>query len=201
MAGSAAIGDQTPRSRQTTGNVTPALKEWYAVCRSILEGEQILTLRKGGIREEGRRFEVRHERFVLYPTFEHQVGQFLKPAYRRLSQASAPPDGSVVLEGYCDVVARFEVTEEAALDRIDSMHIWLKPYALERLKWKPHQPLLVLALRAFLLPKPVHLPVLESYGGCKSWLELAEDIPFDGRPVLSDTAFYAKMASLESALS
>ncbi len=201
MGGSPAIADQTPRSPQTTGTVTPALKEWYAVCRSIFQGEQIITLRKGGLREEGRRFEVRHERFFLYPTFEHQAGQFLKPAYKLLSQQSAPPDGSVVVEGFCDVVARFEVTEEAALDRIDSMHIWLKSYALERLKWRPRQPLLVLALRAYLLPKPVRLPVLESYGGCKSWLELAEDIPFDGRPVLSDKAFHAKVASLESALS
>jgi len=32
----------------------------------------LLTLRKGGIREENKHFELEHERFFLYPTFDHQ---------------------------------------------------------------------------------------------------------------------------------
>src|SRR4029077_16143130 len=48
------------------------LKEWAVTVRALAEGEQLLTLRKGGIREENKHFELEHERFFLYPTFDHQ---------------------------------------------------------------------------------------------------------------------------------
>jgi hypothetical protein len=49
-------------------------------------------------------------------------------------------------------------------------------------------------------PAPVELPVLPAYGGCKSWLELAEDIP-DAKavPVLTDEAFQARLCAVEAA--
>ena len=46
-----------------------ALKEWAVTVRALAEGEQLLTLRKGGIREEHKHFEIEHDRFFLYPTF------------------------------------------------------------------------------------------------------------------------------------
>ena len=208
----------------------PALKEWAVVCASILEGEQILTIRKGGIKEEGRRFAVRHPQFLLFPTYEHQAPEHIKPAYRRRitrlpdssasgtspSPTSAPevthsiaisnePNDSgdtVRLESYCEVVDVFEITEARALDALDSMHIWQKSYVQERLRWKPRQPLLVIALRAYALQKPICVPYLESYGGCKSWIdiELPGDISLEAEPALSDTAFGAKLEALRKTL-
>lgn len=186
---------------------TPALKEWRSVCRSILQGEQIITVRKGGIREEGRRFEVRFDRFALFPTDEHQAAEYLKPAYRRFSESARPADtpeqpsdSPLVIEGFCDVAGVFEISEERYLDAIDSMHIWQKSYISERLKWKPRLPLCVVALRAHLLPAPVGIPLLDEYGGCKSWVELSTEVPLEGEPVLSDVAFGAKLAAVEKAL-
>ena len=49
-----------------------AFKEWAVTVRALAEGEQLVTLRKGGIREPGKHFELEHERFFLYPTFDHQ---------------------------------------------------------------------------------------------------------------------------------
>ena len=41
----------------------------------------------------------------------------------------------------------------------------------------------------------------ESYGGCKSWIELGEDISLEGaQPVLSDTKFKEKLKEFRSAL-
>ncbi|HZE05054.1 MAG TPA: DUF1802 family protein, partial [Solirubrobacteraceae bacterium] len=49
-----------------------AFKEWAVTVRALAEGEQLLTLRKGGIREPEKHFKLEHERFFLYPTFDHQ---------------------------------------------------------------------------------------------------------------------------------
>src|SRR3712207_6851939 len=37
-----------------------AFKEWAVTVRALAEGEQLLTLRKGGIREENKHFEIEH---------------------------------------------------------------------------------------------------------------------------------------------
>ena len=55
-----------------------ALKEWAVTVRALAEGEQLLTLRKGGIREENKHFELEHERFFLYPTFDHQRNDLVR---------------------------------------------------------------------------------------------------------------------------
>jgi hypothetical protein len=49
-----------------------AFKEWAVTVRALAEGEQLITLRKGGIREPDKHFALEHERFFLYPTFDHQ---------------------------------------------------------------------------------------------------------------------------------
>ena len=55
-----------------------AFKEWAVTVRALAEGEQLLTLRKGGIREPDKHFNVEHERFFLYPTFDHQRADLVR---------------------------------------------------------------------------------------------------------------------------
>jgi hypothetical protein len=52
--------------------------EWAVTVRALSEGEQLLTLRKGGIREEHKHFEIEHDRFFLYPTFDHQRNDLVR---------------------------------------------------------------------------------------------------------------------------
>jgi len=42
-----------------------AFKEWAVTVRALAEGEQLLTLRKGGIREPGKHFKLDYDRFFL----------------------------------------------------------------------------------------------------------------------------------------
>ena len=58
-----------------------ALKEWAVVCRALEEGRQVVLLRKGGILEYRQGFEVKHEKFLMFPTFEHQSKDSLQPDY------------------------------------------------------------------------------------------------------------------------
>ena len=56
-----------------------ALKEWAVTVQALAKGGQVLLLRKGGIHEEGKDFRVIHPEFLLYPTYEHQREDLLKP--------------------------------------------------------------------------------------------------------------------------
>ena len=49
-----------------------ALKEWAVLIDAMGRGELIAMIRKGGIRERRAGFDVRHHRFLLYPTFFHE---------------------------------------------------------------------------------------------------------------------------------
>jgi hypothetical protein len=43
-------------------------------------------------------------------------------------------------------------------------------------------PLHVLLLRTYRIPRPVTVRVRDDYGGCRSWLEITRDLPFEGTP-------------------
>src|ERR1700751_5510164 len=59
-----------------------AFKEWAGTVRALAEGEQLLTLRKGGIREPDKHFKLEYDRFFLYPTFDHQRADLVRESHR-----------------------------------------------------------------------------------------------------------------------
>ena len=63
-----------------------AFKEWAVTVRALAEGEQLLTLRKGGIREPSKHFALEHDRFFLYPTFDHQRNDLVRESQAFVSQ-------------------------------------------------------------------------------------------------------------------
>lgn len=180
-----------------------ALKEWAVACEALGRGEQIVLLRKGGIREEHREFRVEHDEFLLFPTYEHQRADLVKPAARAAFAALTEDRRADGVEPryWARVAAAFEVTESAQLEAVAALHLWSEAYALERLRWKPRKPLHLLALRVYRLAESVRLPMLAEYGGCKSWLTLAEPVVVEGaRAVLDDAAFAQQLEAVRSAL-
>jgi hypothetical protein len=181
-----------------------AFKDWAIVVDALGRGDQILILRKGGIAEGRGGFRVEHEAFLLFPTLYHQQGErVVEPAasrYREIADTFPPADTLRI-----EHVARLaEWTEVLSLDharRLAGQHIWKDDVITDRFEWGREQKIFALALRVAKLPAPVELPMLEEYGGCKSWIELAADVPTDGaQPVLDDTAFAVKLAEYRSAL-
>ena len=186
--------------------MAPAYKEWAVIVHALLEGEQILDVRKGGIREDGRHFSLQSTRLWLYPTAEHQKPELLKEPYRHwLDLARAAPVGKpIVVGGWADVVRVATITTAEELAAIESKLIWTPDYAASRLGWKHRDPLWVLALRVHRLLEPVSVPWLERYGGCTSWVEL-DGLPDDptelpSEPALSDVAFAARLKGSVDAL-
>ena len=182
----------------STSLAVPAFKEWAVVVRALLEGEQILDVRKGGLREEGRHFSVQADRLWLYPTVEHQQPDLVKPAYRRwveTTQAEAAPDRAIRIEGWADIVGVATVSEPEVLDALDGKVVWSREYVATRYRWKSRDPLHVLALRVHRLAEPVVVAFREEYGGCTSWVDLAglgDPATVESTPALSDVAFEAR---------
>jgi hypothetical protein len=186
--------------------VAPAFKEWAVIVHALLEGEQIVDIRKGGLREEGRHFGLQSTRFWLYPTAEHQRPELLKVAYRHwIDVAAAAPVGQPIrIDGWADVVRAAAVTEPEQLEQLTSKLVWSPEYAQSRLGWKRRDPLWVLALRVHRLLEPITVPWRDGYGGCTSWVDL-DGLPADPAMVpseqaLSDVAFDARLKGVLEAL-
>jgi hypothetical protein len=185
----------------------PALKEWAVVVHALLAGEQVVDLRKGGIREAARdtgdgrarrRFGVDADRFYLYPTTEHQRADLLKPAYQHwldLAEGS-PVGGAITLPGWAEVVDVATIAEPEHVDALAGKTIWSAEYAAERFNWKKRDPLWVLVLRAHRFVEPVTVEWSDEYGGCTSWVPLAglpaDPAAIESVPALSDVAFEAR---------
>ena len=79
-----------------------AFKEWAVTVRALAEGEQLVTLRKGGIRETEKHFKLEHDRFFLYPTFDHQRNDLVReshqPELRRALEEGVWADGEPPVE-------------------------------------------------------------------------------------------------------
>ena len=179
---------------------TLALKEWAVAVKALAEGAQVLALRKGGIHREDRDFRIVHPQFLLFPTFEHQKAELLKPGYHgdlrdTLQERGAP--AQVTISYWTEVTAKFELRDESALDRLSPFHIWTGNYARKRLHWRPKQPLTVALLRVYRLQEPQAIPLLDEYEGCKSWVDLGCEVPLGNMvPVLDDSQYEAKAASI-----
>lgn len=178
-----------------------ALKEWAVATDALERGETIVLLRKGGIREEGKHFRVAHDEVLLYPTYEHQQPHLLKPHYNALVQPVEPgwhPE-TVRIGAWARITDIFQISEKETVAGLLPHHIWNEQFAAERFGWKPRFPLYVLLLRVYKLPQEHVIPYRAEYGGCKSWIDLAEPISLDGMmPALSDDEYEQQVAAVKS---
>ena len=69
-----------------------ALKEWAIVCDFLAQGKCALLLRKGGIHEAGGpgRFALNHDRFLMFPAWEHERLDWIKPDWLPPEQKLSP---------------------------------------------------------------------------------------------------------------
>jgi hypothetical protein len=181
-----------------------AFKEWAIIVDALGRGEQILVLRKGGLREGRGGFQVEHDAFLLFPTLYHQQRESVLPAAQRRFDEIAPglpPPEVLRLEYFARVVAWRDLDSLAAAQRLRGQHCWRDEVIAQRFDWGRTQNIFALALRVFRLPQRLELPMREHYGGCKSWIELEREIETAGAtPVLDDAAFSRKLAAFQNAL-
>ncbi len=155
-----------------------ALKEWAVVVDALLDGRQTLTLRKGGISEEGGAFRTDVPEFLLFPSFLHQEEEAIRPEERyRFARVAPPPEGIVRFPGRARVVSIEPVPREADLSALAPSTIWTLPYLEKRFRMMPRQPLFVLRLAVERIDPPVSMTVQPAWAGCKSYLPLTPYTP------------------------
>lgn len=178
-----------------------ACKEWAVVVRALACGEQLIDIRKGGLREDGGHFEVPADRCWLFPTYEHQRASLIKPAYRRWVEAAAPDDSTITIPAWAEISGTLHVEDPDDLAKLEAKVVWTSEYVASRLRWKKRDPLTVLALRVHELTTPLNLPNCVEYAGCTSWVHLADAPPDPSQvpstPALSDTSFTSRIALIE----
>ena len=151
-----------------------AFKEWAVICRALVQGRQRVILRKGGIVEPGGQFELAHREFLLMPTFLHQSAESLVPEARDLLvdiDADRPPEGTVVFWHRARVIDAVRIESLDAMARFRGEHVWADHVVEERChRWRAE--LHVLTVEVAALPEPRVVPWRESFGGCKSWVDV-----------------------------
>lgn len=173
-----------------------AFKEWASVVEALGTGEQILILRKGGIHEKGKRFDVAHEEFFLFPTFEHQNAKDLLPEKEKLLKkvlTGKPGPEVLPIQYYAVVEESFWISEEETLKRLEPFHIWSWDSIHSRFEWGEKKGLFGIVVRVRSLPETLQLENLKRYGGCRSWVELEKPLATRSlQPVLPDKVFETK---------
>lgn len=181
--------------------MTLALSEWHVVVEAIARGDQVITLREGGIAEKA--FAVAGSAFWLYPVWEHQQATDVKRVWHgelARSNRERPTDGTIPIRCHCTVDAAWELTDGAQLAALDGWHLWTPSYAASRLDWHPPKPLTALLLRASSLIEPSALHPSEASTGISAFELAAEPPAADLIPALTDTAFQMRSLAVRDAL-
>jgi hypothetical protein len=181
-----------------------ALKEWAVLVDAMARGDLIAMIRKGGIREHRAGFDVRHDRFLLYPTFFHEKLNELDARFHPMlewAHANRPPEGRIELRYVANVAAVWQVTELERLRAIDAEHGLTWGAVESRFRYRDDPRVHVVAVRLAKLSSMASLPEARRYTGCVSWVKLDEDVDVSGAaPVIGDAAFAARIRTLESSL-
>jgi hypothetical protein len=181
-----------------------ALKEWAAVCAALARGRQCVLLRKGGIDEGPHGFRVEHNEFWLYPTQFHQTADQLGPDagdLAALAEKSAPPPGRLHVKLFVVVEQVARVTTLDALAALAPFHILSEETVRARFHYRTPG-LFVVLTRVYARERPFDLEERPAYAGCRSWVELAEELPTDGLvPILDDQEFQAVAVEFRACVS
>lgn len=183
-----------------------ALKEWSIVCKALEDGKQSILLRKGGILEYKKGFEVIQKIFLLYPTLEHQAGEYVQANYLQEFEFQKTNDVNIKeTTNTINILARMEAIQEfdddSVLSKLEKYHIWNEKYVRMRMKYNPKKPMNALLLRVYRLPESISVDVQQEWAGCKSWIDIelskkyvksyedANELLEQSKPVIKDEDF------------
>ena len=100
------------------------------------------------------------------------------------------------IRSWAEVADHFATSDPRIVDGLSPFHVWTQDYAHKRLSWKPRHPIHVLLLRVYRIPRPVTVRVRDEYHGCRSWVEIDRELPFEGTPVMADEEFVRAAAEI-----
>ncbi len=149
-----------------------AFKEWALVCEALGGGLQSVIVRKGGIAEGPAGFAFREQEFYLFPTWFHE----------QLERTRLPLETLMPEEPGEELEIRYAVTVEWSglvedLEKVKSLeelHVLARAVVEERFQYEGRPGVHVAFVRVFRLDPPQKIKNSTEYGGCRSWVDLAE---------------------------
>jgi hypothetical protein len=164
-----------------------ALKEWATVVKALENGQQTVILRKGGILETASGFKIEAKKFLLFPTFEHQEAKNLKPEFHNYLdevKLNKPDNQHNNITSIAEVLEESDIESNEKIKALSPFHIWSDSYIEDRMNWMPEKPIKAVFLKVYKVPQ-FQIPIKSEYQGCKSWININEDIS-GGETVLSE---------------
>jgi hypothetical protein len=111
-----------------------------------------------------------------------------------------PPAGIVRFSCFVEVPGVYHVSDLAPALMLSSLHLWTEETVRQRYEYR-HPGLYVLPARVYQLPQTFELIETPAYAGCKSWVQLEQNLPTDGAtPVLDETQFDDLLRTLDAVL-
>lgn len=179
-----------------------ALKEWATVVSALESGEQTVLLRKGGILEAASGFVIESKKFLLFPTYEHQSYDNIKPPYHKHLEEvmkNKPQNGQNRITSYAEVLAESDITDEKKIQQLSDFHIWSDSYIKTRINWMPDKTIKAVLLKTYKIPT---LDIINKpeFHGCKSWIDINANLD-SATPVLTDSELNARLKRFEEIIS
>jgi CDP-diacylglycerol--glycerol-3-phosphate 3-phosphatidyltransferase len=210
----AVVTDPAPSEKTPTfpAPSQPAFKEWEGIVAALGQGAQILILRKGGIAEGRAGFEVRHDKFWLFPTQFHQQWERTKPELRRFlpaeketTAAAKPAPKEIALTYFAEVTDTVYLSEWSQVERLRDTHYWTDDILRERFGYDDRpgmkEGLHLFILRVYRINLPHRLAPSPAYEGCKSWIDVPADWSADiAAPVVPDEEFTTRRSRILAAI-
>ena len=177
-----------------------AFKEWAVSCEAMAAGGADTACSQGRHTRGSGAFTIADMEFLLLPTYEHQNAALLQPEYAtrlRALQAQTHDAGQVPLASYAVVDTILQARDEAQVNALAQFHIWNPAFVKQRFDFNPYDPLYLLVLRVYNLPRPEIIAMRPAYAGCKSWVTLDRPVVLqNAAPALPDDAFTRRRAEL-----
>jgi hypothetical protein len=189
----------------STQSLTRALKEWAIAVDALVAGEMCLLLRKGGLRDRPATLGWPiGQPFLLYPTYEHQRPELLRPPYDQAVQTveSGWHPATVTLRAIAQITDVLPLRDPQQLDALWPYHIWNEKFVADRWQWQPQRPFSVLCLRVWQSSAPQLIAHQPHYSGCRTWLDLDQAVTLAAlMPAIEDGCYNDRVKQLRHQLS
>ena len=190
---------------ELTKAVPVAFKEWSLICDALASGAQSLILRKGGIAEGRSGFSFDHDSFWFFPTQFHTQQNLVLENTRpeeatRYQQHTPEPGDELHLDLIATVVRKGRLKHWQDVKDLEGFHQWQERVLEERFHYGNPPGLHYALVRVYRTDQPLKLTMQRSFGGCRSWIDLPQDIDVlhSFYPVLSDDEFSQLQQRLEN---
>jgi hypothetical protein len=173
-------------------------KEWSIVCEALGHGLQSIILRKGGIAEGCEGFSFRHREFFLFPTHFHEQCENVRKINIRMPEADKE---RIDIKYFVRVQETRVITSWSIAQELEPLHVLQPNVVRERFEYDRAPGIHVAFVRVFRVEPVWTIANEKRFGGCRSWVKLAEAAPkLSFQPVLSDREHKIKRDAFDAAI-